>query len=376
MTKTKASVPTAVRALLSLIMTKLSLMRKYLIIAPSWVGDMVMSQSLYRFIKSQDPNCIIDIAAPKHCCDLAQFMPEINEAFELEFKHGQFSFNARKQKALEFKGEGYSDAIVLPNSWKSALIPFFAHIKKRTGWHGEMRFVLLNDRRKLNKTKYPLMIERFCALGIAKKEHLPTKLPYPKFNVDSNLVETTLAKYRLSKDKAIIALCPGAEFGPAKKWPSAYYTELAQYLLDQNYQVLLLGGTKDQQTTSDISKGCNHHAHLFNLAGKTTLSEAVYLLASCQRVISNDSGLMHIACALNIPTLVIYGSTSDKFTPPLNTLAKSVYLEDLDCRPCFKRECPLEHMDCMNKLLPQKIIAELEKLPLSLPTSYSHNPDY
>lgn len=352
-------------------------MHKYLIIAPSWVGDMVMSQSLYRYLKQLDPTCIIDIAAPKHCCELAKFMPEINEAFEIGFKHGEFGFTARKQKALEFKHKGYTDAIVLPNSWKSALIPFFANIKKRTGWHGEMRFVLLNDRRKLNKVKYPLMIERFCALAHSKNEHLPPKLPCPKFSVNFDLADATRTKYCLTKDRPILALCPGAEFGPAKKWPSAYYTELAQYLLDQEgYQVILLGGAKDQQTTSDISKACNHHAHLFNLAGKTTLSEAIYLLASCQRVISNDSGLMHIACALNIPTLVIYGSTSDKFTPPLNALAKSVYLAELECRPCFKRECPLGHMDCMNKLLPRQIIAELEKLPLNSPTSYSHNPDY
>ncbi len=370
----KAYAHTAAHALLLII--HLLLMRKYLIISPSWVGDMVMSQSLFRFLKTLDPHCIIDIAAPKHCCELAKFMPEINEAFKLDFKHGEFGFSARKQKGLEFKDKEYSNALVLPNSWKSALIPFFAKIKKRTGWHGEVRYVLLNDRRKLNKTKYPLMIERFCALGIAKKERLPAKLPYPKFNVNNSLVEAILNKYRLIKDKPIIALCPGAEFGPAKKWPSAYYTELAQYLLDHDYQVLLLGGSKDQETTSDISKGCNHHAHLFNLAGKTTLSEAVYLLASCQRVVSNDSGLMHIACALNIPTLVIYGSTSDQFTPPLNPLAKSIHLPGLECRPCFKRECPLGHMDCMNKLLPSTIIAELEKLPLNSPTSYSHNPDY
>lgn len=331
---------------------------------------MVMSQSLYRYLKNLDPNCIIDVAASKQCCELAKFMPEINKSFELQFKHGEFGLNARKEKALQFKTKGYTDSIVLPNSWKSALIPFFAKIKKRTGWHGEMRFWLLNDRRKFNKNKYPLMIERFCALAIAKNNNFSEKLPYPKFVYNTETATIIRIKYRLIKDKPIIALCPGAEFGPAKKWPSVYYTEVAQYLLDQEYQVILLGGAKDKNTTSDISKGCNYHAHLVNLAEKTTLSEAIYLLANCQKVLSNDSGLMHIACALNIPTLVIYGSTSDKFTPPLNSLAKSIYLKNLECRPCFKRECPLVHMDCMNKLLPKKIIAELEKLPLNLPTSY------
>lgn len=351
-------------------------MNKYLIIAPSWVGDMVMSQSLYRYLKQLDPECVIDIAAPKHCCELTQFMPEINQTFPLEFKHGEFGFHVRKQKACDFRHQGYTTAIVLPNSWKSALIPFFAKIKKRTGWQGEARFFLLNDRRRLNKSKYPLMIERFCALAIAKTEDLSHELPFPKFELEASKIDITLAKYRLINNNKIVALCPGAEFGPAKKWPTAHYTELAQYLLDRNYQVILLGGAKDQQTTSDISKSCNHHAHLFNLAGKTSLSEVVYLLASCEKVVSNDSGLMHIACALNIPTLVIYGSTSDTFTPPLSNKAKSIYLHNLPCRPCFKRECPLGHMDCLNKLTPKLVIAELEKLPPNLPVSYSHSQDY
>ncbi len=342
-------------------------MRKYLIIAPSWVGDMVMSQSLYRYLKVLYPDCVIDIAAPKHCCELAYFMPQVNATFTLEFKHGEFGLKARKQKAKEFLNKGYTHSIVLPNSWKSALIPYFAKIKTRIGWHGEARFFLLNDRRRLDKNKYPLMIERFCALGIANKEKLIAKLPYPKFTLEQSLITQAQQKYRLAFIKPTIALCPGAEFGPAKKWPTAYYLELMQYLLNKNYQVLLLGGIKDQDTCSDISKSCNHHAYLFNLAGKTSLTDAVYLLAACEKVISNDSGLMHIACALNIPTLVIYGSTSDKFTPPLNQRAKSIYLDDLSCRPCFKRECPLGHMDCLNKLTPQKVIAALETLPPSLP---------
>ena len=343
-------------------------MCKYLIIAPGWIGDMVMSQSLYRYLKQLDPCCIIDIAAPKHCCELVKFMPEVNQAFELQFKHGEFGFKARKQKALLFLDQGYTNSIVLPNSWKSALIPFFAKVKKRRGWHGEVRYFLLNERRKLDKNKYPLMIERFCALAINKKEVLPEMLPFPNFRYDAGAASIARDKYKLEKERPIIALCPGAEFGPSKIWPAVYYTELAQYLLDKSYQVILLGSEKDKEITFNISKGCNHHAHLLNLSSKTTLSEAIYLLTFCEKVVSNDSGLMHIACALNIPTLVIYGSTSHNFTPPLNQRSKTIFLHDLACRPCFKRECPLGHMDCMHKLMPKKIIAELEKLPLNFHT--------
>ncbi|WP_119342906.1 lipopolysaccharide heptosyltransferase II [Facilibium subflavum] len=332
-------------------------MRKYLIIAPNWVGDMVMSQSLYRYLKNLYPDCVIDIAAPKHCCDLVQFMPEINKALALDFKHGEFGLTARFKKAKTFRKQGYTHAIVLPNSWKSALIPFFAKIKKRTGWHGEARFVLLNDRRKLDKQQYPLMIQRFNALAINKNQNLPYQLPFPHFIVDQAQQKRTLDKFQLQTYSPFVALCPGAEFGPAKKWPTKYYAQVAKFLLMQGYQVLLMGGAKDQETTKEITQICQEHQNLYDMAGKTTLPEAVYLLSCCIHVISNDSGLMHIACALDIPTVVIYGSTSDQFTPPLSNKASSLYLDGLNCRPCFKRQCPLGHMDCMNKLTPETVIA-------------------
>ena len=337
-------------------------MRKYLIIAPSWVGDMVMSQSLYRYLKSLHPDCLIDIAAPKHCCVLAQFMPEINQSIPLEFTHGQFSLFSRINIGKKLRANNYTHAIVLPNSWKSALIPFAAKIKRRIGWHGEERYFLLNDKRRLDKTKYPIMIERLCALAIDRRHPLQSPLPKPRFIPNPNQSSTTLDEFQIQVNNKLIALCPGAEFGPAKKWPTSYYAQVAQYLLDKGHTVLLLGSSKDKESTYEIQHLYHKHPLLHNLAGQTDLYQAIHLLSSCNQVISNDSGLMHIACALNIPTLVIYGSTSDQFTPPLNHQAKSIYLKNLACRPCFKRQCPLGHMDCMNKLTPQTIIDALEQL--------------
>ena len=337
-------------------------MDKYLIIAPSWVGDAVMAQSLYRCLKQRNSAATIDIAAPKHCCDLAEFMPEINQAFPLQFKHGEFGFFARKHKAKTFKAKGYTHAIVLPNSWKSALLPFFSSINKRIGYYGEARFFLLNDRRKLNKQKYPRMIDRFCALGFPENSELSMVLPMPKFSINEVIAREVQQKFDIDASQQTIALCPGAEFGPTKKWPSHYYAEVATYLLQQGNQVVLLGNNSDASATKEIVQYCKSHQSLYDLAGKTSLTEAVYLLSQCHKAVSNDSGLMHIACALDVPTLVIYGSTSDQFTPPLNTKAKSIYVSDLPCRPCFKRECPLQHMNCMNQLKPGKVIASLLQL--------------
>lgn len=337
-------------------------MDKYLIIAPSWVGDAVMAQSLYRLLKQQNPSVIIDIAAPQHCCELAGFMPEINRAFPLHFTHGQFGFFARRAKAKTFKTKAYTHAIVLPNSWKSALIPFFAGINRRIGYHGEMRFFLLNDRRRLNKEKYPRMIDRFCALGIEENSTLPAKLPIPQFRIDKITAKNVQQKFHIDDHQHTIALCPGAEFGPTKKWPTHYYAKVARTLLQQGSQVILFGNNSDIAVTREITEYCKSHQLLYNLAGKTSLTEAVYLLSRCQKALSNDSGLMHIASALGIPTLVIYGSTSDQFTPPLNPEAKSIYVSNLSCRPCFKRHCPLKHMNCMNQLKPDQVIASLLQL--------------
>lgn len=333
--------------------------KQFLIIAPAWVGDMVMSQSLYRTIKQQYPEAIIDIVAPKHCAVLAQYMPEIRHAFVADFAHGEFGLKVRKAFAQQFKDKGYSDAIVLPNSWKSALVPFFAKIPIRRGWRGEVRYVLLNQHRKLDKLAYPLMIERFCALA-QDDFSLPTPLPYPKFRVEQNQVEVTRQAFRLNSSKPIIALCPGAEFGPAKKWPTAKFAQVAQHFADKNWQVILMGSPKDADTCQEIIHLCHQHINITSFAGKTNMNQAVEILACVDKVLSNDSGLMHIACALDKPTMVIYGSTSDKFTPPLHPQAKMVYLDNIPCRPCFKRECPLGHMDCLNKLEAKVVIERME----------------
>ncbi len=332
---------------------------KYLIIAPAWVGDMVMAQSLFLYLKQLHPSCTIDLIAPSSSLAMADFMPEITEATLGDFKHGEFSLGNRHRFGKSLRDNGYTHSITLPNSWKSALIPYSAKIPNRIGWKGEMRYGLINDIRTLDKEKYPLMIERFDALAIRKNDPLPKTLPFPKFTIPRELSHHIQDKFKLRRrsDKAskIIAICPGAEFGPAKKWPARYYAEVATLLMNAGHTVWLFGGPGDIKTTDEILA---HAAkdNITSFAGKTSLPEAVALLNKADAVLSNDSGLMHIACALDKKTFVIYGSTSDKFTPPLHAGAKIMYLEGLDCRPCFKRECPLGHMDCLNKLTPKKVI--------------------
>ena len=338
--------------------------RRILIIGPSWVGDMVMAQSLFKVLRQQHPACEIDVLAPQWSLPLLERMPEIRRGITMPLGHGQLQLGTRRQLGRELRSQAYDQAIVLPNSLKSALIPFFADIPKRTGWRGEMRFGLLNDIRKLDKQKYPLMIERFVALACEPGAILPKPIPYPGLAVDAESARSLFNdKVQCDGGQPVLALCPGAEFGPAKRWPDKHYASLAATYLDRGWRVVLMGSAKDSEVAERIRGALppTTHAHCLNLCGKTSLGQAIDILSQVDAVVSNDSGLMHIAAALGRPLVVVYGSTSPGFTPPL---AERVAIEQIpvDCGPCFKRECPLGHMKCLVDLGPERVIASLDQL--------------
>jgi heptosyltransferase II len=334
---------------------------KILIIGPAWVGDMVMAQALFKLLKQQAPNTLIDVAAPDWTRALLLRMPEVNQAISLPLRHGEFNLYKRFKLGRSLRNTHYSQAIVLPNSWKSALIPFFAGIKKRTGWQGEARYGLLNDRRTLPKDTLRLMVERFMALGLEKNAPLPTPYAVPKLTIDNTSLKTSVDRYHLDITKPIVALCPGAEFGPSKRWPAAYFAEVAKAQLAAGCQVWLFGSQNDVDATEEIQT-LTHNACV-NLAGKTSLADAIDLLSLAKVVVSNDSGLMHIAAALHKPLVAVYGSTSPKFTPPLGKKVKVLQLP-LACSPCFKRECPLQHWRCMRDLKPALVIDAIHQMVL------------
>lgn len=334
---------------------------RILIIGPAWVGDMVMAQGLFKFLKQKNPEVVIDVLAPLWTSSLLACMPEVNKAIEMPITHGEVKLKTRYQIARKLRSSQYHQAIVLPHSFKSALIPYFAKIPKRTGYRGEFRYLLLNDIRQLNKNRYPLMIEQLIALALPRDEVIPSDYPYPAFNVAEVTKDETLYKFKLCEKiakKPIIAICPGAEFGPSKRWPSEYFAKLAKQKIADGCAVWLLGSSKDQQIAASIMQETNQACE--NLIGRTTLSESIALLSLVNGVISNDSGLMHIAAALDKPLIALYGSTSPAFTPPLSKNAHILKL-NLDCQPCFKRECPLLHHQCMRELTAENVLAVIQK---------------
>lgn len=333
-----------------------------LIIGPSWVGDMVMAQTLFVCLKRQHPDCQIDVLAPEWSRPLLERMPEVREALSFPLGHGAFELATRRRIGQQLRGR-YDQAILLPNSLKSALVPYFAGIPKRTGWRGEMRFGLLNDIRTLDKARYPLMIERFMALAYPPGAELPKPYPKPRLAIDPASRDTALERFGLSLDRPVLALCPGAEFGEAKRWPAEHYAAVADARLRQGWQVWLFGSQKDAPGGEEIREWVTpgFEEDVYNLAGRTSLAEAIDLLSCAGAVISNDSGLMHVAAALDRPLVAVYGSTSPGFTPPLASQVEVVRL-GLECSPCFDRTCRFGHYDCLRLLQPSLVQEALGRL--------------
>ncbi len=315
---------------------------------------MVMAQSLFKLIKQRHPSVQIDVLAPFWTLPLLHRMPEVREALDLPFKHGQLKLAARYRFARSLRDRGYDQAIVLPNSLKSALIPFWAKIPVRTGYVGEWRWGLLNDVRRLDKTRLPMTVQRFVALGMEDGDPLPAELPYPHLAVTEGGVETALTRLNLATPGApLLALCPGAEYGSAKRWPAEYFAEIARTKLTQGWQVWLFGSGNDAAITAQVRALAG--VECVDLAGRTTLAEAIDLLSLADRVVTNDSGLMHVAAALGRRLIAIYGSSDPGFTPPLSIQAKIQWLK-LSCSPCFQRECPLGHLKCLRDLKPEEVL--------------------
>ncbi len=314
---------------------------------------MVMAQSLFITLKHTVPDCRIDVLAPAWSFPLLERMPEVSKAIAMPLTHGQFGWSERVALGNQLRGENYAQAIVLPNSWKSALTPFFAAIPVRTGYLGECRWGLLTDARKLDKQILTMTVQRFVALGLPATASLPPDYPLPALTVTPDKQHAVTQKFNVTLSEKILGLCPGAEYGPAKRWPVAHFAAVARHKIADGWQVWLFGSDKDKAVAGQINAASNGQCSDFT--GNTSLAEAVDLLSLANTVVSNDSGLMHVAAALDKKLVALYGSSDPGFTPPLNANAHILSL-GLACSPCFKRDCPLSHTNCLTGILPEQVI--------------------
>ncbi|QWD77725.1 lipopolysaccharide heptosyltransferase II [Polynucleobacter sp. MWH-Svant-W18] len=343
-------------------------MRSILIIAPNWIGDAVTTQPLLATLKAQYPESRIDVLASHWVAPIYRACSEVNQVIEAQLEHKKLQWNLRKQLAKEIESKNYQACFVLPNSFKSALIPWLANIPFRIGYRGECRFGLINvaldNPSKVNR---PPMVEHYLALShLLKEGELATSVKLtPKLNIPQiakQLVEKKIQDHGVNP-QSIYVLCPGAEYGPTKRWPTDHFAKLTKLLLAENSsnQVILLGGKGDHILGQEITSQAGAVDNLQNWCGETSLDEAIALISMSKAVISNDSGLMHIAAALNTPQIAIFGSSDPAHTPPLSNKAKVIWL-NMSCSPCHKRECPLGHLLCLKDILPEQVFATLNTL--------------
>ena len=333
---------------------------RLLIVAPSWVGDAVLAQPLFMRLHERIPGVRIDVLAPPWTLPVFKRMPEVYITIPNPFGHGDLKLFARRQFGRQLGYRNYSGAIVLPNTFKSALIPWFAGIRSRAGYRGEKRGWILTDCRDLDEAVLPLMVERFAWLAQPASTPLERPVPVPGLKIDAASRDATLARLGLDIRTPVVAFCPGAEYGPAKRWPARHFAALAKQLRARGDQVWLLGSGKDAEITREIQEQSG--GACVDLAGKTSLDDAIDLLSLAHHVVTNDSGLMHVACAVGVPVTALYGSSSPGFTPPLSVQARTIWLKEelqLDCSPCFQRVCPLGHFRCMNDLPPERVLATI-----------------
>ncbi len=327
-----------------------------LVVGPSWVGDMVMAQSLFITLRQRYPEMLIDVLAPDWTRAITERMPEVNEALVMPLGHGALQLGVRKALGVSLRQKHYDWAIVLPNSFKAALVPYWAKATRRTGYTGELRYGLLNDRRRLDKEALPRTVDRFVYLGL-DAETRNFDCPEPVLKIDHDAYQSVAQRFGLDPERPVVAMAPGAEYGPAKRWPVEYFAQVAEHLSSDGQQVILLGSEKDQAITSAIAA----QSKAFDIAGKTSLGEVVDLLGHSVVTLTNDSGLMHVAAAAGSKVIALYGSSSPDFTPPLSDEAR-ILRTGIECSPCFKRECPLGHLKCLRDLKPEQVIPVISEM--------------
>lgn len=353
---------------------------KILVISPSWIGDTMISHSLYRIlVMKYHPHLTIDVISSAWCAPIINRLTEVNKIFISPYQHGVLALKKCYTLGKLLQHTKYHQAIVLPNSLKSSIIPWLAKIPIRTGWLGEMRYGLLNDIRVLNKSSLPLMVQRYAALAynygvIQHFSHLPDPFPFPCLHINPSEIKKVLHKFGLDKNtKPIIGLCPGSASGKIKCWPHYHYITLAMQLLTFEYQIVILGSYKEQHIMKFFESNTlfnNFQKNYHNLIGKTSLNEAIVILSACKGVVSNDSGLMHIACAINKPAVIsLYGNFSNpNYTPPLFSNSEIIFHNEntMDTKQNHKitkqKSQKQQYHSSLINITPNQVLKTLQKL--------------
>jgi heptosyltransferase-2 len=331
-----------------------------LLVPYMWIGDFVRCHTVVRLLKQQFPARPIDVLTTSMVAPLVDYMPGVRKGVAVDLPRKRVAFGQHRALADRLRAEGYGQALVMPRTWKSALAPFLAGIPRRTGFVGEARFGLINDLR-FGERRLPRMVDRCAALALPKEEAAPAEWPLPQLSVPAAEVAAWRARLRLAPDgsqpgRPVVAFAPGA-VGPAKRWPAAYYAELARHLAVEGNCVWVIGGPGEKELAAEIVPAGQDAIR--DLTGPD-LRNAILALAAADTAVSNDSGLLHVAAALGTPAIGIFGPTSPWHWKPLNPIAAVVETaSELACRPCHKPVCRFGHHRCMRDIPVNQVAKEV-----------------
>lgn len=338
-----------------------------LLVAPQWIGDAVMAQPLVALLAARGER-VTALGLPGVAAVL-RAMPGIERVVETPFAHGRADLRARRRLAMELRAAHFARAYVLGNNLKARLVPWLAGIPQRIGWRGEAAGALLtralyappDAERADMRVRYAQLATPGGQplLGPGVRAPAMPSVAQPILRVAWATARATAGDFGL--EPGFVALCPGAEYGPAKQWPAAHYAGVARMAHASGLRVAILGGAREREAALAIRAAAGQEAAPRDLCGATSLEQAIALLAAAGGVVSNDSGLMHVAAALGRPTVGIYGSTDPRHTPPAAHRSAALWLR-LPCSPCFRRECPLGHLNCLRALDPEWAWSALREL--------------
>lgn len=334
---------------------------RILVIAPNWIGDAIMAQPLLALLKSENQDCLIDILAPAPIAPVFEAMAEVQDVMLAPQVPGKLQLRDRLAMANRLRRLKYDRCYVLPNSMKSALIPWLAGIPLRIGHRGESRYWLINRAHHEPSGNRQPMVEHYAQLAFPPNQLMPARVPNPVLTRQPAREAAVLARFGINRRDALVVLSPGAEFGPAKRWPARHYASLAALACAEwpEANVVLIGSNKDRTLATEIAALSGQS--LRNLCGETSLTEAMAIISSASAVVSNDSGPMHVAAAFGRPQVAVFGSSDPRHTPPRSSRAKVEWLH-LECSPCFERVCPLGHTNCLNQISPLNVFESLKKV--------------
>jgi heptosyltransferase-2 len=326
-----------------------------LIVPYMWIGDFVRCHSVVKLLKARFPNRPVDVLSSRLCAPLTDYMPGLRRAIVVDLPRSRIALGDQLALARRLKAENYGSALIMPRTWKSAFAPFLAGIPERTGFFGEARFLLINDLRR-GERKLPRMVDRCAALALSASAPLPRDWPVPELKVPQSEIETWRRERGLTDQRQVVTLAPGA-VGPSKRWPAGAYATLLRRLIAEGFAVWVVGGPGEKVLAAEIVNGTTAR----DLTG-TDLRTAILALAASAVAVSNDSGLLHVAAAVETPAIGIFGPTSPWHWAPLNPLAATIETTTkVDCRPCHKPVCRLTHHRCMREIPPEQVFAAVRQ---------------